>query len=55
MPLRFPVVGGHEHAGVRGRLHGNYLIFYIVLIEEVRVLRIVNGAQDYERILFPAD
>lgn len=56
-PLGYPLVPGREASGIRRRPHGDYLIFYRIndgaaLIE---VLHVLNGAQDYEAILFPAD
>ena len=52
-PERFPLVARYETKGVRRRLHGNYLIFYRVEPEQVVVLNILNGTQDYAAILFP--
>jgi toxin ParE1/3/4 len=52
-PERFPLVARYETKGVRRRLHGNYLIFYRVEAEQVVVLNILHGAQDYAAILFP--
>jgi len=52
-PERFPLVTRFETKGVRRRLHGNYLIFYRVEPEQVVVLKILHGAQDYAAILFP--
>jgi toxin ParE1/3/4 len=36
-------------------VHGNYLILYDFDGENVDVVRILHGAMDYERILFPED
>lgn len=52
-PDRFPLVARYETQGVRRRLHGSYLIFYRVEPEQVVVLNILHGAQDYAAILFP--
>lgn len=52
MPRRFPIVTRYEHTGVRRRPHGEYLIFYRVDEASVKVLRILNGAQDYESLVF---
>jgi hypothetical protein len=46
------LVPRHEHAGVRRRPYGNYLIFYRVGIGIIEVVHILHGAQDYETILF---
>lgn len=54
MPERFPLVPRYEEAGVRRRLHGDYLIFYRVEPEKVVVIHILHGAQNYSTILFPS-
>jgi toxin ParE1/3/4 len=51
-PTRFPLVPRYESSGVRRRVHGNYLIFYRIAAEAVIVLHILNGAVDYEALLF---
>lgn len=53
MPRAFPLVPRYEHTGVRRRPHGDYLIFYRVGADTVDILHILNGAQNYEAILFP--
>jgi plasmid stabilization system protein ParE len=53
-PARFPLVPRYEASGVRRRVHGNYLIFYRVGEDAVTVLHILNGAADYEALLFPS-
>lgn len=55
MPARFPLVPGHEKTGVRRRVYGNYLIFYTIEDDDVRVLRILHGARDVDRIMFPTN
>lgn len=52
MPKAFPLIVGYEKFGIRRRPHGNYLIFYWVKKNTVEILHILNGAQDYESILF---
>lgn len=52
-PARFPLVPRYEASGVRRRVHGNYLIFYRIEADAVTILHILNGAVDYEAILFP--
>lgn len=51
MPERFPLVPRYEAAGVRHRVHGNYLIFYRVEPEKVVILHILHGARDYDAVL----
>jgi plasmid stabilization system protein ParE len=53
-PARFPLVPRYEASDVRRRVHGNYLIFYRVGEDAVTVLHILNGAADYEALLFPS-
>lgn len=52
-PKAYPLVPRYESQGVRRRVHGNFLIFYRVQPKQVEVLRIVHGARDYGRFLFP--
>jgi plasmid stabilization system protein ParE len=53
LPERFPLVPRYEHAGIRRRVHGNYLIFYRIGTESVEVIHVLHGAMDYEPLLFP--
>lgn len=53
MPWAYSLVPRYEHAGVRRCVHGNYLIFYRIGPHAIEVLHILNGAMDYERLLFP--
>ncbi|MGA4551078.1 type II toxin-antitoxin system RelE/ParE family toxin [Methylorubrum aminovorans] len=55
MPQAFPLLPGRETSGIRRRPYGDYLIFYRLQAERTEVLRVLNGAQDYEAILFPVD
>jgi addiction module RelE/StbE family toxin len=52
-PNGFSLVPRYEHTGVRRRPYGNYLIFYRVGEDRIEILHILNGAQDFESILFP--
>lgn len=52
-PRRFPLVPRYFHLGVRRRVCGRYLVFYAVNDRSVDVLRIVHGASNYEKSLFP--
>jgi plasmid stabilization system protein ParE len=40
---------------VRRLPHGNYLIFYRVDESQVVIVHVLNGAQDYEALLFPGN
>ena len=52
-PSRYPLLVNYEHRGVRRRPHEKYLIFYTIETDHVAIVHILNGAQDYEPILFP--
>lgn len=52
-PRAYPLLPKWEASGVRRRVHGSYLIFYRIRDEVVEVLRVLHGARDYERVLFP--
>lgn len=54
MPERFPFVARYEAAGLRRRVHDDYLIFYRVESGKVVIIHILHGAQDYGAILFPS-
>jgi toxin ParE1/3/4 len=53
MPERFTKIS--RYSTLRRKVHGNYLILYDFDGENVEVVRILHGAMDYERILFPED
>ena len=53
MPSAYAFVPGHQKTGIRRRPHGDYLIFYRVKDSVVEVVRVLHGARDYERVLFP--
>jgi len=53
MPLRFPLIARYERSGIRRMPYGNYLVLYRVSDKRIEVLHVLNGAQDYEAILFP--
>jgi toxin ParE1/3/4 len=51
LPEGYPLVQRYEQKGVRRRVHGNYSIFYRIVGEQIFVLHVLHGAQDYEAIL----
>lgn len=55
MPRGFPLLPGREASGIRRRPFGDYLIFYRVddTGGRINVLRVLSGARDIDRILFP--
>ena len=52
-PQLYPLVPRYEGRGIQRRVHRDYLIFYRVAKDRIEVLPILNGAQDYEALLFP--
>ncbi len=56
-PRGYPLLPGREDSGIRRRPYRDYLIFYRVDDAQalVEVLHVLNGAQDYEPLLFPTD
>jgi toxin ParE1/3/4 len=54
-PTAYPFVPRYERLGIRRRVHGAYLIFFRVVGDLILILRIINGAQDYGRLLAPED
>ena len=55
MPKAYPIIPRYEKAGIRRRVHGNYLVFYRFADERIEVLHVLHGAQDYESILPPEE
>ena len=53
MPRAYPLVPRHEESGIRRRVYRGYLIFYRIRADPVEIAHVLNGAQDYEPILFP--
>lgn len=63
MATAFPLVPRYEHADIRRRIYGSYLIFYRVGQSDlqsdiqdnlkIEILRILHGAMNYEPLLFP--
>lgn len=53
MPRRFGLIPGHEASRLRKLPHRGYLIFYRIQSSDVSVVRILHGAMDYEKVLFP--
>lgn len=52
MPRAFPLIPRYEQHGIRRSIHRDYLIFYRIDGEQVEVLHVLNGARDYESLLF---
>jgi toxin ParE1/3/4 len=55
IPHAFPIVPHRRNSDIRRRVHGNYLIFYRVRNDEVAILHVLHGAQNYESWLFEDD
>jgi plasmid stabilization system protein ParE len=54
-PKIHPLLLGYEASGIRKAVHGNYLIFYRIAGDNVEVLHILHGAQDWQSMLFDSD
>jgi toxin ParE1/3/4 len=52
-PEKYPVAIRYEKMALRRKVHGNYLIFYRVVTDQVQIIHILHGARDYEGLLFP--
>ena len=52
-PLAFPLVERTGEVRLRRKRHRKYLIFYAMNKRSVEIIRILHGARDYERLLFP--
>ncbi|MCL2784708.1 MAG: type II toxin-antitoxin system RelE/ParE family toxin [Propionibacteriaceae bacterium] len=52
-PEAFPLVSGYEDTGIRLHVYRRYRIFFRVRVadNEVSVLRVLHGAQDYHQHL----
>ena len=50
-PERFTVVELSADRRLRRRVHGAYVIYFAILSDEVRILRILHGARDHEALL----
>jgi toxin ParE1/3/4 len=54
-PERSPVATEFRGQAVRRATYRNYLIFYSIAADHIRVHHIVHSARDYMRLLFPED
>lgn len=52
-PHAFERVTHRTDRELRRRPYGRYLILYEICESRIEVLRILHGAQDYQKILFP--
>lgn len=55
MPEAFPLVEGLAERGIRRRVFGRYLIFYIADEKAVSIVHILHGARDVVSILGAED
>jgi toxin ParE1/3/4 len=53
MPRRYPLVPRYEKFGIRRTVYQDYLIFYRIHEEVIEIIHVLQGAQDYETLLFP--
>jgi toxin ParE1/3/4 len=54
-PEGYALVPRYEVLGIRGRPYRDYLIFYRVAGDTIKILHVLHGARDYEAILFPEE
>jgi len=54
MPKAYPLVPRYEKFGIRRTVYRDYLIFYRVHEELIEIIRILQGARDYETLVFPS-
>ena len=54
-PYAYPILARRPLSNIRRLVHGNYNVFYLVRSDTVTILHILNGAMDYEKILFPEE
>jgi toxin ParE1/3/4 len=52
-PEKYPIAIRYEKIALRRKVHGNYLIFYRVVTDQVQIIHILHGARDYEGLLLP--
>lgn len=52
MPHAYPLVPRYAYLGVRRCVVRDYLIFYRVQSNLLEIIRIIHGAQDYDKLLF---
>ena len=50
-PLGYPLIPRYEQHGIRRRVHGNYLLLYRVVADQVVVLHVLHGARDHLPLL----
>jgi toxin ParE1/3/4 len=53
MPRRYPLVPRYEKFGIRRTVYQDYLIFYRIHVEVIEIIHVLQGARDYETLLFP--
>ncbi|WP_342152104.1 type II toxin-antitoxin system RelE/ParE family toxin [Methylorubrum sp. SB2] len=54
-PEGFPLIERDRRRGIRKRVHKSYLIFYRVRGDEIEILHVLNGAQDWDAMALAAD
>jgi toxin ParE1/3/4 len=53
MSRRYPLVPRYEKFGIRRTVYQDYLIFYRIHEEVIEIIHVLQGARDYETLLFP--
>ncbi len=50
-PLTGERIGRYKKQDVRRKVQGNYLVLYMIRQDIIFIVRVVHGAQDYQRFL----
>jgi toxin ParE1/3/4 len=54
-PAAFPLFEPFAHRGLRGRVHGQYVIIYRIVASTVEILHFLHGARDITGLLTGED
>jgi toxin ParE1/3/4 len=54
-PRAYPLVPRYEHAGIRRRRYGDYLIFYRIGVDTIDIVHILQVPETTSRSYFPRD
>ena len=54
-PESHALIADPKSRGLRRLVHGNYLVIFRLEGQAVHILHVLNGARDYEQLLFPDD
>ncbi len=49
-PEKYPLAPKYEDKGLRKKAYRNYLIFYRIKLDQIEIIHVLHGAQDYLRL-----